>query len=361
MQRLRFGTSTMQTDRIEQTRQIVVPPGQAPERIDRYITRSVLRATRNRVQAAIDTGAVLVNGLVTKANYRVRPGDSIVITLMKPPPIALVPQDIPLDIVFEDEDLFVVNKPSGMVTHPGFGNREGTLVNAALFHVGGRLLPAPVDVVDDLEEIDEDDIADQELDGAADVGVRPGIVHRLDKETSGLMVVAKNAVAQAHLARQVAERTARREYHAVAWGSLKDDEGEIEGNIARDSRDRKRFAVVRRGGRYALTRWRVVRRFPFATLIALRLATGRTHQIRVHCAHIGHPLFGDPTYGGRNVVYQGPGGRHRQHVANLLDVMRRQALHARSLGFSHPRTNEWMEFERPYPDDMQMLVELLGM
>ena len=341
-------------ERVEVTRTILVPDGQAPERIDRYVTRSVLRATRNKVQEAIDAGAVLVNGKAIRSNYKGKGGDEISITLMKPPPIQLIPQDIPLDIVFEDSDLIIVNKPAGMVTHPGFGNRDGTLVNAVLYHVGD--LPSAIDSDDDDEATDDEDAEPAEVIGAS---VRPGGVHRLDKETSGLMVVAKNAEAQAHLARQFAERKARREYHAVVWGVLSEESGMVEGNIARDPRDRKRFTVAHRGGKPALTHWRTIERFEFTTLLAFRLATGRTHQIRVHAAHINHPVFGDPTYGGRDVVYPGAGGRHRQRVANLLRLIERQALHARTLGITHPSTGEWMEFESDLPRDMMELIEHL--
>jgi 23S rRNA pseudouridine1911/1915/1917 synthase len=348
-------------ERIPQTRRIVVTAGQAPERIDRFIVSSVMRATRNKVQEAIAAGAVLVNGRAIKANYRVRPGDTIEITLMKPPPIELTPQDIPLDIPHEDDDMLIVNKAAGMVTHPGYGNRDGTLVNAVLYHVGGKLPSS-----DEAAMIEDDAEGDEESEGATggdddeemiDSAVRPGIVHRLDKDTSGLMVVAKNAEAQVFLARQFAERTAKREYWAVAWGVFEKDEGEIEANLGRDTRDRKRFAVTQRGGKYALTRYRVIERFEFATLIALRLATGRTHQIRVHCAHIGHPIFGDAVYGGRAVVYPGPGGKHRQRVANLLKILDRQALHAKTLGLTQPTTHEWLEFDSELPDDMVKLIE----
>jgi 23S rRNA pseudouridine1911/1915/1917 synthase len=344
-------------DRVPHYRSIVVTKGQEPERIDLFLTHAVLRATRNKVQEAILAGAVLVNGKPTKANYKVRPGDTIEITLMKPPPIELIPQDIPLDIRYEDDHLIVLHKPAGLVTHPGFGNRDGTLVNALLYHMGFR---APVESIE-IGEDEGEESADEESTPVETAGdessVRPGIVHRLDKETSGLMVVAKSAAVQAELARQFAERSVKREYWAVAWGVIEEDEGEIEGNIARDTRDRKRFAVSKRDGKYALTRFEVKKRFEFLTLLALRLATGRTHQIRVHCAHIGHPLFGDPTYGGRQVVFPGPGGKHRYRVANLLKIMERQALHARTLGFRHPVTREWLEFESELPDDMKKLVE----
>jgi 23S rRNA pseudouridine1911/1915/1917 synthase len=379
------------TERVERVSTFVVDAGQAAERIDRWLVMRMQRATRTKVQDGIDAGAVLVNGAPTKANYRVRPGDVITVTLMKPPPIELTPQDIPLDIVYEDEQFLIVDKPAGMVTHPGFGNRDGTLVNAVLHHVGGRL-PAAIEaarleaVEEGDEPLDEGDAqeagaheAGVEDSGAQDAGsqetdseddldvlsveeyakVRPGIVHRLDKETSGLMVVAKNAEAQVYLARQFADRTATREYWAVVWGVMSEDEGEIEGNIARDRRDRKRFVVSDREGKWALTRWKVVERFEFATLLALRLATGRTHQIRVHCAHIRHPIFGDPTYGGRSVVYPGSGARHKQRVANLLAIMHRQALHARLLGVWHPVTEQLMEFTSTPPADMQRLIEAL--
>ena len=381
---------------VERTETFVVDPGQTPERIDRWITTRVQRATRTKVQDGIDAGAVLVNGQPTKANYKVRPGDVITVTTMRQPPIELIAQDIPLDVVYEDEHLLIVNKPAGMVTHPGYGNRDGTLVNAVLYHVGAPLPvsaeaarleiedegeAAPADDAADIALDDEDEVGSFEADPTADdVGdvpvaatdddeeyddkldspeVRPGIVHRLDKETSGLMVVAKNAEAQVYLARQFAERTATREYWAVVWGVVDDSEGEIEANIARDRKDRRKFAVSKTDGRWALTRYTVIERFEFATLLSLRLATGRTHQIRVHCAHVGHPVFGDPTYGGRGVVRPASGGRHKQHVANLLKMIDRQALHAKSLGIWHPVTRELVEFTSELPHDMLKLLAAL--
>jgi 23S rRNA pseudouridine1911/1915/1917 synthase len=361
--------SSEANERIETTNTFIVDDGQSPERIDRWLVMRMQRATRNKVQDGIDAGAVLVNGKPTKANYRVRPGDVVTVTLMKPPPIELTPQDIPLTILFEDDQFLIVDKPAGMVTHPGYGNRDGTLVNAVLHHVGGalptaaeaaRLEAEDEGIAEPGDEEEGDEESAEESEEPVDFShVRPGIVHRLDKDTSGVMVVAKNADAQVFLARQFADRTATREYWAVVWGPVKEDEGEIEGNIARDRRDRKRFVVSKSEGKWALTRWRVIERFEYATLVALRLATGRTHQIRVHCAHIGHPIFGDPTYGGRSPVYTGTGGKHRQHVANLLKLIDRQALHARMLGVWHPTTGTLMEFTSELPNDMQALLAAL--
>lgn len=349
------------TGRVLSVRELSVEAGQKPERIDRWLTHRVAGATRNKVQEAIVAGAVTVNALPTKANYKVRPGDIVRLELMKPPPIELVPQDIPLDILYEDDDVLVVNKPAGMVTHPGFGNRDGTLVNAVLFHVGGTL-PGPEEdetskralaAVEDEEDDEEEDesLAAAPFDYDA---VRPGVVHRLDKETSGVMVVAKTGRAKASLGDQFAARTIRREYRAIAWGVIDAEEGDIEGNIARDPRDRKRFAVSQRDGKYALTHYRVLERFRFATYLSLRLATGRTHQIRVHSAHIGHPLVGDPTYGGDKVRHTGPGGKSQGE--QILKKIGRQALHARTLGFRHPVTGEYMEFSSDLPQDMERLL-----
>lgn len=348
------------TGRILTVRELVVDAGQKPERVDRWLTHRVAGATRNKVQEAIIAGAVTVNATPTKANYKVRPGDLIRLELMKPPPIELVPQDIPLDILYEDDDVLVVNKPAGMVTHPGFGNRDGTLVNAVLFHVGGTLPGLQegereeqvfsVEEGED-EEDDEENLNANPFDYDA---VRPGIVHRLDKETSGVMVVAKTTGAKTSLGEQFAARTIRREYRAIAWGVIEENEGEIEGNIARDPRDRKRFSVSQREGKYALTHFRVLERFRFATYLSLRLATGRTHQIRVHCAHIGHPLIGDPTYGGDRVRYSGIGGKVQGE--QILKKIHRQALHARTLGFRHPASGEYMEFSSELPQDMERLL-----
>lgn len=344
-------------EKILNVRELEVEPGQSSERIDRWLTVKIAGATRNKVQEAIDVGAVTVNGGKTKSNYKVRPGDLIRLELMKPPPIELIPEDLDLDIIYEDDDVLVVNKPAGMVTHPGFGNRTGTLINGVLHHVGSSLLE-----VNELTEDEDDEDEDETPNELAGLpfnydAVRPGVVHRLDKETSGVMVVARTVRAKTKLGAQFAERTIKREYRAVAWGRFDRDEGEIEGNIARDKRDRKKFTVSDSEGKYALTRYSVIEHYEFATLLALRLATGRTHQIRVHAQYIGRPLLGDPTYGGGSPGIAGH--IHLHDARHLLTLINRQALHARTLGFVHPSTNEYMEFEAPMPEDMAAVIEAL--
>lgn len=305
-----------------------VPAGQSRIRLDIYLTRMVMNATRAKVQAGIDAGMVLVNGRPRKSSYIVLPGDVIDVTLPRPPASEALPEDIPLDIVFEDDDVLVVNKPAGMVTHPAFGNYTGTLVHAVLFHSASLF--------------------------GGDPG-RPGIVHRLDKDTSGLLVVAKNDHAHAFLSRQFAERTVEREYHAIVWGRMPSVRGTIDAALARSQRDRKKVAVMKDGKR-AVTEYEVIESFPFLTLVRLHLLTGRTHQIRVHLAHIGHPVFGDPTYNGRSPGWAGSQEKRIQQAANLLKVIGRQALHARTIGFRHPTTREIMRFSRPIPEDMEEVL-----
>ncbi len=334
---------------IQHTYEFAIPDGQKPERVDTFLARSIHNATRTRVQHAIDSGAVTINERPAKASRKIQPGDVIVCHVMKPPPLELVPENIPLDVLYEDAELLVVNKPAGMVTHPGFGNRYGTLVNALLYHMGVRDSQV-------IETDDEDDEGDEGMVFNSDA-VRPGIVHRLDKDTSGILVVAKNPHAHAMLAKQFAQRTAKREYQAIVWGAAKNESGTIEGNLGRSQRDRKIFTVVAKGGKHAVTDYRTLERFDFLTLLSLSLRTGRTHQIRVHCAHIGHPLFADTAYGGSNVVYgNGTAAKHRQNVANLLELMPRQALHAKTLAFRHPTTGAWMEFDSELPEDFNTLL-----
>ncbi|MCX8050850.1 MAG: RluA family pseudouridine synthase [Chlorobi bacterium] len=327
-----------------------VPPGQQPVRLDVYVTEAIRHATRTRVQEAIETGRVSVNDRPAKASYRVQPGDRIVCRLMRRPPIALVPEPIPLDVLHEDDDVLVLDKPAGMVVHPAHGNRTGTLVNAVLYHLGVRESIA-------IADSDDDDDEALILTSAA---VRPGIVHRLDKDTSGVMVVAKHEAASEHLSRQFADRRVHRLYRAFVWGIVRDDEGRIEAPIGRSPRNRKLFAVVERGGKPAVTTYRVLERYAFATLLELKLLTGRTHQIRVHMAHIGHALIGDASYGGDRLAWGGlRSSRMRTLAQRCLDAIGRQALHAAVLGFYHPRTGEYLEFSSPMPPDLQQLSDTL--
>ena len=305
-----------------------VPAGQSRVRLDVYLTRQVENATRAKVQSAIAAGMVLVNGRIKRSSYTVLPGDVIDVTLPHPPIPEAVPENIPLEIIYEDDHLLVVNKRPGMVTHPAYGNYTGTLVHALLFHV-------------------------QSIGGGPPS--RPGIVHRLDKDTSGLLVVAKTDQAHAHLSRQFADHSIEREYHAIVWGRMRAATGTIEATLARSKRDRKKVAVIK-GGKEAVTDYEVMQSFQFLTLVRLRLRTGRTHQIRVHLAHIGHPVFGDPTYGGRQAAWAGSEGKRVSQAANLLKLITRQALHARTIGFRHPATGEQMRFDSDLPADMQEVL-----
>ena len=312
---------------------ITVPSGQARERLDVYLTNRVQNATRNKVQKAIEAGTVLVNGKTVKPSHPVAPGEVIDIILPHPPRPKAVAEDIPLSIVYEDADLIVVNKPSGMVTHPAYGNYTGTLVNALLHHT-------------------------QSLSGV-NTELRPGIVHRLDKETTGLMVVAKNDASHHALAKQFSRRTIDREYWALVWGTFKEKQGTIETNLGRSKRDRKKVAVTAEG-KAAVTEYRVLQNFEFLALVRLKLRTGRTHQIRVHLAHIGHPVFGDPTYGGRSPGWGGLAGKMVQEAVRLLGMISRQALHAKTIGFVHPVTKEKVEFDSELPPDMQTVLRAAG-
>ncbi|MEX2115766.1 MAG: RluA family pseudouridine synthase [Bacteroidota bacterium] len=322
-------TSAQERERIS----ITVPARQAKERLDVYLTNRVQNATRNKVQKAIEAGTVLVNGKTVKPSHPVAPGEVIDITLPHPPRPKAVAENIPLTIVHEDADLMIVNKPAGMVTHPAYGNYTGTLVNALLHHT-------------------------QSLSGV-NTELRPGIVHRLDKETTGLMVVAKNDVAHHALAKQFSQRTIDREYWALVWGTFKEKHGTIETNLGRSKRDRKKVAVTAEG-KPAVTEYRVLQSFDFLTLVRLKLRTGRTHQIRVHLAHIGHPVFGDPTYGGRSPGWGGLAGKKPQVSVRLLRMIARQALHAKTIGFVHPSTKRRVEFDSELPQDMQSVLRAIG-
>ncbi len=340
---------------IEHVFNFTIPPGQGIERIDVYLTRVIPHATRNKVQEAIDAGVVLVNGKSVKNSRKILPGDCIECTILKPPPIVLVPEEIPLNIAHEDERVIVINKPAGMVVHPGFGNRYGTLVNALLYHLGIREnIPLELDEHQDENNEDEDLSIGFQTDS-----IRPGIVHRIDKDTSGLLVVAKDVAALSYLAKQFRDRTAEREYYALVWGIVKEDKGEVKTNIIRSHRDRKVFIATEKDiGKSAHTTYTVLERFDFATLLRLKLWTGRTHQIRVHCSSIGHPLISDAAYGGGVIAYSGiKTNALKSKAEKLLQIITRQALHAKTLGFSHPDNESKMTFDSVLPDDFLSAME----
>ncbi len=318
-----------------------VDPGQTPMRVDKFMATHLEDTSRHRVQCAIKEGYVRVNDKVAKANLIVRPGDVIRFVMpYRRRGLEILPEDIPLDIVYEDNDLLVVNKPAGMVVHPGHGNFNGTLVNALAFHLG---LPAGGP--------SEPPATDERM------GI---LVHRIDKDTSGLLVVAKNDETQLDLARQFFEHSIERLYLAVVWGNLKEDEGTIDGAIGRDPNDRLRFKVYPEEderGKHAVTHYKVIERFGYVTVVQCRLETGRTHQIRVHMSHIGHPLFNDARYGGSEIRKGTVYAKYRQFIENCFTLCPRQALHAKTLGFVHPGTGETIRFDSRIPDDMASLIE----
>lgn len=315
---------------------VEVDRGQAPVRVDRFLAEKLQHSSRNRIQKAAEAGFIHVGGRPVKSNYKVRPGEVVTLMLDRPHyDTTIEPEDIPLDIVYEDADLMVVNKPAGLVVHPGCGNFSGTLVNAVAWHLRG---------------LDSYDPNDPEV----------GLVHRIDKDTSGLLVVAKTPEAKTALGAQFYNKTTHRSYNALVWGNMAADNGTVEGNIARDPRDRLRMAVFPPGsevGKPAVTHWRVIERFGYVTLIECILETGRTHQIRAHMKHIGHPLFGDERYGGTEILRGERTGSYRQFVLNGFRLCPRQALHARTLGFVHPRTGRQMDFSSDLPDDLRQLIE----
>ena len=314
-----------------------VDPGQTPMRIDKFMASHLEDTSRHRIQCAIKEGYVRVGEKVAKANLIVRPGDVIRFVMpYRRRGLEILPENIPLDIVYEDDDLLVVNKPAGMVVHPGHGNFNGTLINALSYHLG--LSQGP-------EAQDE----------------RMGIlVHRIDKDTSGLLVVAKNDETQMDLARQFFEHSIERLYVAVVWGNVKEDEGTIDGAIGRDPNDRLRFKVYPEDderAKHAVTHYRVLERFGYVTVVECRLETGRTHQIRVHMNHIGHPLFNDSRYGGSEIRKGTIYAKYRQFIENCFALCPRQALHAKTLGFVHPGRKEMLRFDSKIPDDMTALIE----
>jgi len=313
----------------------VADAGQTLLRIDKFLVCRITKVSRSRIQAAADAGFVLVNGLPVKSNFRVKPLDVVTVMVTRPPvDTELIPEDIPLNIVYEDSDLLVVNKPAGMVVHPGHGNYTGTLVNGLAWHFKENTQFATDDP-------------------------RPGLVHRIDKNTSGLLVIAKNPQAKTHLGWQFFHKTSQRKYTALVWGSFEDETGTIEGNIGRDPKNRLMMSVFPDGdqGRPAVTHYKVLERLGYVTLVECQLETGRTHQIRAHMKHIGHPLFNDERYGGGEILKGTTFTKYKQFVKNCFDICPRQALHARTLGFNHPVTGEALVFECPLPEDMQLLIE----
>lgn len=342
----------------------VADKGQKPLRVDKFITDRIFGTSRNRVQKAADEGYILVNGKPEKSNFKVRPNDVVQVMMDRPRhSTEIVPEDIPLDIVYEDDDLLVVNKPAGMVVHPGHGNYTGTLVNALAYHF--KTLPQPLlGEGSDYFAAQTAPLAwegqEEGPEDAFDFQTRMGLVHRIDKETSGLLVIAKNEDAGTDLSRQFFHKTTRRLYTALVWGHVQQDEGVIVGNIGRNHRDRTMMDFFPEGseeGKPAVTHYKVLERLGYVTLVECRLETGRTHQIRVHMKHLGHTLFNDKTYGGDQILKGTTFAKYSQFVRNCFDTCPRQALHARTLGFRHPRTGEEMDFEAPLPEDMTQLVE----
>ena len=346
-------------DKIETIIEIDVPPGQeGGVRLDVYLTGKLANATRAKVQRGIKEGGVDVNGRTRKRpSWGVQPGDHIVCRVMKPPPIVVAPEAIPLDIVYEDDDLIVVNKPAGMVVHPAFGHRSGTLINALLHHVGAGPLAA-----EDLDDESDDDVG-LAMDDAGprfegDLTVRPGLVHRLDKDTTGLMVVAKSDVVAGALGKQFAERTIDREYVALLWGVPDPPEGRIETWLGRDPRNRKLIAVRPEGdGKWAATNYWLEEDLGYLSLVRFKLETGRTHQIRVHARHMGRPIFGDTTYGGDTIRFGPSVGSRKAFFHNQFATLPHQALHARTLGFTHPTSGEAVFFEAPIPPAMASVID----
>ncbi|MBR1625939.1 MAG: RluA family pseudouridine synthase, partial [Bacteroidales bacterium] len=318
----------------------IVDKGQSPLRIDKYLMVRIENASRNKIQQAARNNCIKVNGKTVKPNYKVKPEDVIQIFLpTEPRDIEIIPQNIPLDIVYEDNDLLIVNKPSQMVVHPAYGNYDSTLVNALTYY------------------LNKDDLA-KDPENPNSIKTRPLLVHRIDKNTTGLLVVAKTEDAQTKLAEQFYYHTIERTYTALVWGDFKEDEGTVDANIARDEKDRKRMAVCTEDkGKTAVTHWNVIERFGYTTLIRCRLETGRTHQIRVHMKHIGHPLFNDETYGGDQILKGTTFSKYKQFIINCFELLPRQALHATTLGFKHPSTGRDMFFSSDLPEDMQNVIK----
>ena len=314
---------------------VVVDKGQSQVRVDKYLFERLVNSSRNRIQKAADAGLIMANGKPVKSSYKVKPCDVLTVMMDRPRyDNDIIPEDIPLDIVYEDNDLMVINKPAGLVVHPGCGNYHGTLVNAIAWHLKDNPRYDPNDP-------------------------QVGLVHRIDKDTSGLLVVAKTPDAKTHLGLQFYNKTTKRKYNALVWGIVENNEGTIEGNIGHNPKDRMQMAVLSdpAQGKHAVTHYRVLERLGYVTLVECVLETGRTHQIRVHMKHIGHTLFNDERYGGNEILKGTHFSKYKQFVNNCFETCPRQALHAMTLGFVHPRTGEEMFFTSPLPEDMTNLID----
>ena len=328
-----YNVGTELEDELFEHHRFEASKGQSALRVDKFLMNMIENTTRNKIQQAAENGSILVNDVPVKSNYKVKAGDVVRLVLGHPTyEQLLTPENIPLDIVYEDDQLLVINKPAGMVVHPGHGNYSGTLVNALAYHF--KNLPM-------------------------NSSERPGLVHRIDKDTTGLLVVAKTEHAMAYLTKQFAEKTSEREYIALVWGNIEEDEGTVEGNIGRHDTNRMQMAVHSddEKGKPAVTHYKVLERFGYVTLVSCQLETGRTHQIRVHMKHIGHTLFNDERYGGDSILKGTTFTKYKQFVDNCFKVLPRQALHAKTLGFEHPITKEFLRFDSPIPQDLQECID----
>lgn len=326
-------TSDTNNDELFEHHKFLASKGQEPLRVDKFLMNFIENATRNKIQQAAKAGNIWVNDTAVKQNYKVKAGDEVRVLFEHPPhEFLLNPENIPLNIVYEDEVLLVVNKPAGMVVHPGHGNYSGTLINALLYHI--EHLPV-------------------------NSNQRPGLVHRIDKDTSGLLVVAKTEGAMTHLAKQFFDKTSEREYIALVWGNIEEDSGTVEGHIARHPKNRLQMTVYPEGdqGKEAVTHFEVIERLGYVTLIRCKLETGRTHQIRVHMKHIGHTLFNDERYGGNKILKGTTFSKYKQFVENAFKILPRQALHAKTLGFYHPLTEQHMQFSSELPEDLANCID----
>ena len=326
-------TSDLENNELFEHYKFIATEGQEPLRVDKFLMNFIEGATRNKIQQAAKAGNILINEVVAKSNQKVKPNDVVKVVLEYPPKeTEILAEDIPLDIVFEDDELMVVNKPAGMVVHPGHGNYTGTLVNGLMHHIEN--LPT-------------------------NSNERPGLVHRIDKDTSGLLVIAKTEHAMTHLSKQFFGRTTERLYYAIVWGYIDEDEGRIEGNIGRSLKNRLQMDVFPDGefGKPAVTHFKVLERLTYVTLVQCKLETGRTHQIRAHFKHIGHTLFNDERYGGDAILKGTTFTKYKQFVQNCFKTLPRQALHAKTLGFTHPKTGEFMRFNSEVPEDIIACLE----